>query len=124
MHELSLAANMLDMVAAALAREGETHASLLRLEVGQLAGVELSALRFALESLSPGTCLEGCELVIDEPAGRGLCSACGATVALAHRTHACSACGGFHLTPTAGTELRIAELLVHSIPLQGAQPCA
>jgi hydrogenase nickel incorporation protein HypA/HybF len=119
MHELSLAANVLQMVEAALASEGEAHARVLRLAVGQLAGVEVSALRFALESLAPGTCLAGCELVIDEPAGRGVCAACGASSALAHRTQACAACGQVGVTPTEGTELCISELLVHAPTQRG-----
>ena len=124
MHELSLAANILEMVETALAREGEAHARLLRIDAGQLAGVEVSALRFALESLAPGTCLEGCELVIDEPPGQGLCRRCGTTVAMVHRAQPCPQCGSFSVTPTEGTALRIQELLVRSHPLQGASSCA
>lgn len=67
MHELSLAGGVLRVVEDAAARDGFARVSRLTLEAGALAGVEVRALRFALESLAPGTCLEGAEVVIDEP---------------------------------------------------------
>ena len=46
MHEMSLAQGILQIVEDTLAREGGGRVSLIRLEVGRLAGVELDALRF------------------------------------------------------------------------------
>ena len=58
MHELSLADGILQVVEDAAAREAFARVLQLRLEVGKLAGVELQALRFALEAIAPGTLLD------------------------------------------------------------------
>ena len=55
MHEASLAGGVLQLVEDTARREGFSRLLELRLEAGQLAGVDIRALRFALESLAPGT---------------------------------------------------------------------
>lgn len=122
MHEASLAGGVLRVVEDAARREGFGSVTLLRLEVGQLAGVEVRALRFALEAIAPGTCLAGARLEIDEPPGQAWCLGCSARVTLARRGDGCPQCGGYHLQPTGGTELRVVELLVNDN--QGEQACA
>ena len=112
MHELSLAGGIVRLVEDAQARDHFKRVSHLRLEAGALAGVEVRALRFALEAIAPGTRLDGADIVIDEPPGQAWCAACAATVAMAARTDACPRCGGFGLRPTGGSALRVVELLV------------
>lgn len=121
MHELSLAGGVLNVVEDAARREGFARVSRLVLEVGALAGVELRALRFALESLQPGTCLDGAEIHIETPPGEAWCLPCARTVPIAARTDACPHCGGHQLQATGGTELRVVELMVHDdAPAGGA----
>jgi hydrogenase nickel incorporation protein HypA/HybF len=112
MHELSLAGSVLRLVEQAAAREGFRRAQRLVLEAGALSGVEVRALRFALDAVSPGTCLEGCIIHIEEPPGEAWCMACSHSVPLAVRGDACPLCGSWQLQPTGGTELRVRELLV------------
>jgi hydrogenase nickel incorporation protein HypA/HybF len=112
MHEASLAGGILQLVEDAARREGFRRVTRLRLEAGQLAGVEPRALRFAIEALAPGTCLAGAELLIDEPPGQAWCLRCGGTVRIAQRGDACPDCGGYQLQPVGGTELRVVDLLV------------
>ncbi|MFT3957465.1 MAG: hydrogenase maturation nickel metallochaperone HypA [Piscinibacter sp.] len=113
MHELSLAGGIVKLVEDAAARDHFRRVSQLRLEAGALSGVEVRALRFALDSMIPGTCLEGATIAIDEPPGSAWCLRCAATVAIASRTDACPHCGGHQIQPTGGTELRVLDLLVH-----------
>lgn len=113
MHEASLAGGVLRLVEQAAARERFRRVGMLRLEVGALAGVEVRALRFALEAIAPGTCLEGARLEIDEPAAPAWCLGCNASVTIGSRTEDCPRCGGARLHPTGGTELRILDLIVH-----------
>ena len=113
MHELSLAGGVVRLVEDAAEREGFRRVSQLRLEAGALSGVEVRALRFALDASIPGTCLEGAEILIDEPLGAAWCLRCCGTVEIASRADACPRCGGFQLQPTGGTELRVVDLLVH-----------
>lgn len=117
MHELSLAGGVLRVVEDAARREGFARVSQLRLEAGALSGVEVRALRFALEALCPGTCLEGASILIDEPPGTAWCLPCGSSVPIQSRADACPRCGGHQLQPTAGTDLRVIDLLVQDEPV-------
>lgn len=113
MHEMSLAGGVLWVVEDAAARERFTRVKRLTLEAGALAGVEVHALRFALEAMTPGTVLDGATIEIHEPPGRAWCMRCGETVEIASRADACPRCGTWQLTPTGGTELKVRELIVH-----------
>lgn len=112
MHEASLAGGILKLVEDAARRERFRRVTALRLEAGQLAGVEVRALRFALEAIAPGTLLQGARIDIDEPAGQAWCLPCAATVALQRRGDPCPRCASHQLQPTAGTELRVVDLQV------------
>jgi len=112
MHEASLAGGILQLVEDAARREGFRRVTQLRLQAGQLAGVEPRALRFALEALSPGTCLQDACFEIEEPPGEAWCLPCGQTVAIAQRGEACPHCGHYQLQPTGGTELKVLDMLV------------
>jgi len=112
-HELSLAGGIVKLVEDAAAREHFRRVSQLRLEAGALSGVEVRALRFALDAVAPGTCLEGAAITIDEPPGTAWCLPCGASVEIRSRTDPCPRCGSHQIQPTGGTELRVLDLLVH-----------
>ena len=112
MHEASLAGGVLQLVEDTARREGFSRLLSLRLEAGQLAGVDVRALRFALESLAPGTLLEGARIEIDETSGQAWCLPCAQSVVIAQRGDACPVCGGYQLQPTGGMELRVLDMQV------------
>jgi hydrogenase nickel incorporation protein HypA/HybF len=112
MHEASLAGGVLQLVEDTAAREGFSRLLVLRLEAGQLAGVDVRALRFALESLAPGTVLDGANFEIEEPPGQAWCLGCSQTVTIAQRGDACPVCGGYQLQPSGGMELRVLDMQV------------
>lgn len=112
MHEMSLAGGILQLVEDAARREHFVRVRSIRLEAGRFSGVEIPALRFALEAMTPGTCLEGARVDVDEPAGTAWCLQCECVVALADRLDGCPQCGGHRLHVTGGTELRVIELRV------------
>ncbi|MCL2830234.1 MAG: hydrogenase maturation nickel metallochaperone HypA [Betaproteobacteria bacterium] len=112
MHELSLVANILDIVEAAERRERFPAVRCLKLAVGKLSGIEIPALTFALEVMMPGTVLAGARIEIDEPPGEILCLECGRAAHIAARGDPCPHCGGFRLRITGGAELRVVELIV------------
>jgi hydrogenase nickel incorporation protein HypA/HybF len=113
MHEMSLAGGILQVVEDAAAREHFQRVKRLTLHAGALAGVELGALRFALEVIAPGTCLEGATLDLVEQPAMAWCMGCCASVPIRSRTDDCPTCGGHRLQPTGGTELTVHELIVH-----------
>ncbi|MEY4763395.1 MAG: hypothetical protein RI907_68 [Pseudomonadota bacterium] len=120
MHELSLAGGILQLVEDAARRERFERVKVLRLEAGALAGVEVRALRFALEAVSPGTVLAGAHIDIDEPPGQAWCLGCNQSVPILSRLDPCPHCGGVRLQPTGGTELRVVDLLVDDAPAAAA----
>lgn len=112
MHEASLAAGVLQVVEDTARREGFRQLLELHLEVGQLAGVDVRALRFSLEALASDSLLNGATIVIDEPPAQAWCMGCSQSVRIVQRGDACPACGGYQLQATAGTELRIIDMRV------------
>ena len=117
MHELSLAGGILQLVEDAAQRERFARVKVLRLEAGALSGVEVRALRFALDSLAPGTCLAGARIDIDEAPGQAWCLSCNQSVPIQSRLDTCPECGSVRLQPTGGTELRVVDLLVDDEPV-------
>ncbi|MBX3609052.1 MAG: hydrogenase maturation nickel metallochaperone HypA [Hydrogenophaga sp.] len=112
MHEASLAGGVLQLVEDAARREGFSRLLALRLQAGQLSGVDVRALRFALDALAPGTLLDGANIQIEEPPGQAWCLDCAVTVVMARRGDACPQCGGHHLHATGGQELRVLDMRV------------
>jgi hydrogenase nickel incorporation protein HypA/HybF len=108
MHELTLTESIVRAVDERIAPE---KAACVRLQVGRLAGVEPSALRFCFEICARGTGVEGATLEIDEIQGRGRCRQCGAEMELQSFLDACT-CGSVDLVIVAGEELRIKEVEV------------
>lgn len=112
MHEMSLAGGILRVVEDAAAREHFSRVKRLTLEAGALSGVEVRALRFALEAMAHGTVLADAAIQIDEPAGIAWCMPCGESVEIRSRADPCPRCGSWQLTPTGGLELKVRELIV------------
>ena len=112
MHELSLAASILQIVEAAARKDDFVRVRSLHLSVPALAGVEVGALRFALQSLAPHTLLAGAEVVVDEPLSQALCLDCKCDIEVAAHDQACPRCGGHCWQVTVGAELRVVDLLV------------
>jgi hydrogenase nickel incorporation protein HypA/HybF len=112
MHELSLAGGILRIVEDVARREGFARVERLHLRVGAFSCVDVRALRFALDAISPETPLYGATLHIDEPRGRAFCFGCGEHVELDSRDSDCPTCGSRRLQPTAGDEIKVVELVV------------
>jgi hydrogenase nickel incorporation protein HypA/HybF len=112
MHELSLAGGILSVLEQTRARDPFERVTHLRLEAGALCGVEIASLRFALEAVAAGTCLEHAHIDIDEPDATAWCMPCGQSVPIRSHLDPCPLCGSFQLQATSGTELRVMELQV------------
>lgn len=113
MHELGITRNIVAIVGERAAGQKVLR---VKLEVGRLSGMLPEAIRFCFPIAAQGTALEGALLEIDEPEGRGLCSACGAETALAAPIGRCPRCAAPSLRITSGEQLTIREMEV--------EPCA
>lgn len=114
MHEMSLAEGVLGVVEDALSGHPRDAAfagvRCVRLEIGQLAAVELSALRFSFDVVKRDTVAQAAALdVIDVP-GAAWCMQCCDTVPLARRGDGCPVCGSHQLQVTAGDELKVKDI--------------
>jgi len=112
MHEMSLAESVLQLAEDAARQQNFRVVTAIWLEIGQLAGVEMEALRFCFDAVARGTLAEGARLEIVATPGSGWCARCAASVPMQEIYAACPYCGQHPLRVTGGTEMRVRELEV------------
>lgn len=112
MHEMSLAESMLQIIEDNARNNGYARVKTVWLEIGQLAGVEIEAMKFCFDAVTHNSLAAGARLEIITPEGEGHCPGCNKTVKLAERYDPCPECGTCPVEVTRGTELRIRELEV------------
>ena len=76
MHELGIAESALQLALAEARKADATRVARMVLRVGALSGVDPEALRFALESLAPGTPAAGATVEIEPVATIAYCEHC------------------------------------------------
>lgn len=108
MHELAIAESL---VAAVLERTGVRPVSVVRIQVGRLAGVVPDSLDFCFELAVAGTPLEGARLDIERPDGRASCRTCGSDFALPDLILLCP-CGSADVEVLTGRELTLGSVEV------------
>ncbi|MFZ1385960.1 MAG: hydrogenase maturation nickel metallochaperone HypA [Thiolinea sp.] len=112
MHEMSLAEGIIQVLETEAAKQGFTQVKTIWLEIGALAGVEVSALEFAFEVVQRGTLAEHAQLVIINLPAHAWCMPCAQGVEIRQRFEACPLCGSYQLQVSVGDEMRIKELEV------------
>jgi hydrogenase nickel incorporation protein HypA/HybF len=108
MHELAITQSVVDAVTE---RTGSAPVTTVRVRVGRLAGVVPDAMRFCFDLVTAGTPLEGAELEIEQPEGRGRCRTCGAQFPLTDLVLLCP-CGSADVEVVAGRELAVASVVL------------
>lgn len=111
MHELSIAEGIIEVVERTALQNDVSRVKKVRVAIGELAGVDIPSLEFAWESVTKSGVAEGALLEIDRPKGQAWCMDCAMTVPLSKFGDSCPHCGGYHLTPTAGREMRVVDLI-------------
>jgi hydrogenase nickel incorporation protein HypA/HybF len=112
MHEMSLAESVRSIVEDTARTQDIGRVRKVVLEIGELASVELDALRFCLDVVLRETVADGARIEVERIAGSGWCMRCADTVPIATLIAACPHCGGYQIRPTAGTQMRVKELEV------------
>ena len=110
MHEMALAASLVDLIAEQARENGLAHVKRVWLTLGAHAAVDESALAFGFEVAQRGTIAEGAELCFERVPGRAYCMECSDTVAVTARGEPCPKCGGYQLLLVAGEEMRLTAL--------------
>jgi len=112
MHEMSIVSGILQIAGDEARAAGAAVIRAVEVEVGELAGVELEALRFCFAAARQGTdATRDAELVVHEIPGRGFCAACNRESALAYPAPVCTTCGAL-VNVTRGRELRVRSITV------------
>lgn len=112
MHEMSLAENIVQLVEDAARADGCTRVKAVWLEIGQLAAVELEALRFCFDAVTHDSIAQGARLEIIETPGQGWCMKCAGNVTITALYDPCPVCGSYQIQVTGGSEMRVKELEV------------
>ncbi len=92
MHELSIAAQLVDQVLAAAAANEATRVSIVQIDIGAMQLVVPEAMQVAFEASVEGTIAEGAVLEITEVAAIGRCRECGHEFAPQIGNYMCPEC--------------------------------
>jgi len=109
LHELSLAAEILDIALSEANRHEATRVEEIRLRVGVLRAVEPEHLRFLFGHLARGTPADGARLSVEEAPVRVECAACGVSESLA-AVWTCPRCDGAAISLKGGDSLDVVAI--------------
>ena len=110
MHEVGIAASILESVETETRRRPDTRFAAVGVRIGELSNVDKDALEFAFEALTRKTLLEHLKLVVEWCPKRQKCLACGEEYAVQDYDLRCPKCGENKTSCIGGTELDIAYL--------------
>lgn len=109
---MALAEGVLQLIEDAAREQDFARVSAVWLEIGQLSGVEVEAMRFCFDAVTRGSLAEGAKLEIITIPGTAWCMNCSSAVSCGERFSACPSCGSYQMQVTGGAEMRVKELEV------------
>jgi hydrogenase nickel incorporation protein HypA/HybF len=110
MHELSLAGDIVDIVAQSIPIEEINNIRYVVVKVGEFSGVVVDSLKFSYEAIVSGTRLEGSELEIIYIPFKLRCKSCGKTTSNEFGMMICEKCGSGNTEILSGNELQVVEV--------------
>jgi hydrogenase nickel incorporation protein HypA/HybF len=110
MHEMSLAEGVLQIIEDSAKEQSFSRVKTVFLEIGQLAGVEVEAMKFCFEAVVRDSIAQDAKLEIIETPGQAWCLHCAETVHVQALFDACPKCGSHQVQVTGGNEMRVKEL--------------
>jgi hydrogenase nickel incorporation protein HypA/HybF len=115
MHELSIAQSILDIVRQSVPEKELPDVRIVKLQVGDLAGVVPDSLEFSFTVLTTDTPLRNAKLQIDHVPFVILCNACEKTFTNEVGFVLCPTCGGADTKILSGLELQVVEIELEDI---------
>jgi len=112
MHEMAIAASVLDLVLETAAANQANRVIKIQLLIGEMAGVSQEALRFCFDNITEGTPAAGAVLCIDIAPVLGHCCECGSGFPIPEPRFICPTCGSFLVDVLSGQELRVEQIEV------------
>jgi len=110
MHEMSLAEGVLQLIEDSAKTQDFSRVKTVWLEIGQLAGVEVEAMKFCFDAVVHDSIAEGAKLEIIEIPGQAWCLQCSEVVHVQALFDAFPKCGSHQVQVTGGNEMRVKEL--------------
>lgn len=112
MHEMAIAEGIQDIALTTAADNGAARVLEIKLQIGQMSGIEPDSLQFCFEVLSAGTPTEGARLIIEITPLVARCDDCGGEFRVERFSFFCPACGSAKVETISGRELRVEHLEV------------
>jgi len=114
MHELSIAASLIDMLEENGLAHHFTKVTKITLEIGVLAGIEGNALLFCFAAVAQNSLAEGAQLVIESKPAIAICEHCQQQMSVATYYDPCPHCGQLGVKILQGEEMIIKSLEVEN----------
>jgi len=112
MHEVSIAANIIEIVENELEKNNGNKVNKLHLEVGAISGVVIDSLQFALDASRPNTMLQDTEIIIDEIPALVRCRSCQHEFKADDYYVVCPQCGSVQLEFLSGRDLVVKSISI------------
>lgn len=117
MHEMGIANSILDGVAAEVRRRPGVRPVRVGVRVGELAGLDPGALRFAFDALTIETLFSGLQLDIEYRASHSRCRDCSHEFEVKNYELLCPLCGSLSTDRIGGDELEFSYLEIEETEL-------
>ena len=112
MHEMTIAASILDIIKETASNYNFKQIKEVRLEIGVLSGVEIESLTFCLDVILKDSIAAKAKIIWERPLGRGRCLKCDEIVPIESFYDSCNQCGNYSLQIISGNEMRVKDLLI------------
>jgi len=113
MHEVSIAADLIDIVSNQCRKSGYSRIESINLKIGRASGIMPDALIFAFDVIKADSVARDAVLNIEEVPVTGLCSDCNNTFTVEQEfILSCPHCGGCSFRMTGGREMDVVDMEV------------
>ncbi len=112
MHELSIAHSILSIAENAAPKKDHTIVTGVGLQVGELSGIEIEPLQFAMSVIKENTILEKADLNIEVIEGEAECTQCKNIFPVHHFGTCCPQCGSYFINILKGREMKVLNIVV------------
>ena len=110
MHELSLCQQIIRIITQYAKQHQVTQVSKIWLDIGELAGVEIEAIRFSFPIAARDSLAANAELIIHQIEGQGWCAKCGEHVKINRYGSLCPQCEGVICDISRGNEFNLQKI--------------
>lgn len=112
MHEMSIAAGIVEIVEREAKAKGAARVTRVMVDIGALSGVDAEAVSFCFSAAAGGTLAEGSMLIVNRIAGMARCGECGEEFVPRDPLVVCTRCQAFGAKILSGEELAVREMEV------------